>query len=217
MLDKSRVTRSDLRRRRPKKGRPSAGDATRLNTIILAAATERFLAHGYVATSMDSIAAVAKVSKGTLYSRYPQKETLLRAVVEDQVTRWSELAARNDAKLPNTLEPRLKHHARTVMIRGISDELRAFDRLITEAPEPARALYELRYRRMVDLLTKVIREFTAKEGRPARDPEQVAVTLLSGLIGWLRMETMVRRVSERDAVRFAYQAVAILVAGRAAW
>jgi AcrR family transcriptional regulator len=217
MASSARVTGTDLRRRRPKKGRPTADDATKLNTIILAAATERFLADGYAATSMDAIAAAAKVSKGTLYSRYPQKEALLRAVVEDRVTQWGEIASRRNWMLGNTLEQRLKHHTETVMVWGISEEVRAFDRLINGAPEPARALYELRYRRMVNLITGVVRELTVAEGRPARNPERVAVTLMSALAGWIRMETMVRTVSQREAVAFAHHTIDLLITGRSAW
>lgn len=212
-----RITSTELKRRRPKRGRPTADDASKLNTIIVAAATERFLADGYSDTSMDAIAAAAKVSKGTLYGRYPQKEMLLRAVVADRVAAWSEKSSLRDRMLGNTLEARLKHHVETIVTWAISDEVRAFDRLLNGSPEPARALYELRHRRMVKFITGEIREFTAADGQPARDPERIAVALMSSLAGWFRMETMARKVSQREAVTFAQDMVDLLLAARSTW
>jgi TetR/AcrR family transcriptional repressor of mexJK operon len=51
-------------------------------TQILAAAKDLFLSYGYVDTSMDEVATHARVSKTTLYTRYPSKEALFAAVIE---------------------------------------------------------------------------------------------------------------------------------------
>lgn len=50
---------------------------------ILEAATELFLRDGYGATSIDAILEVSGGSKATLYSYFPTKDDLFRAVVED--------------------------------------------------------------------------------------------------------------------------------------
>src|SRR5262249_22306431 len=42
---------------------------------------ELFLARGYGATSLNEIARAARVSKATLYARFPSKADLLRAVI----------------------------------------------------------------------------------------------------------------------------------------
>ena len=49
---------------------------------ILEAASQRFLADGYSAVSMDAIALAAPVSKPTLYNYFPGKQALFSAVVE---------------------------------------------------------------------------------------------------------------------------------------
>ncbi|MFP5270097.1 TetR/AcrR family transcriptional regulator [Coleofasciculus sp.] len=49
---------------------------------ILNGATQEFLKHGYAATSMDRVAAAAKVSKQTLYSYFQDKETLFTTLIE---------------------------------------------------------------------------------------------------------------------------------------
>ena len=202
---------------RPKKGRPTAEQVSAINRVILKVATEGFLADGYAATSMDAVAAAAGISKGTLYSRYPNKESLLRAVVEDRVAAWSSVASQHNWMAGDTLEKRLKHHAKTVMVWSASDEVRAFARLLDGAPETARANHELLYSNMVDFLADEIREYTRADGLPARYPKRVAVTLLAAFAGWLRTQRLVGPVAEREAVTFAHRTIDMLIAGRSGW
>jgi len=53
----------------------------RKRQAILAAAAGQFRAHGYEATSVDSIAAVAGVSKRTVYNHFPSKEDLFAETI----------------------------------------------------------------------------------------------------------------------------------------
>jgi AcrR family transcriptional regulator len=55
---------------------------------ILAVATRAFLADGYAATSIETIAADAGVAKRTLYARWRDKPALFRAVLERLMARW---------------------------------------------------------------------------------------------------------------------------------
>ncbi|WP_035692401.1 TetR/AcrR family transcriptional regulator [Azospirillum halopraeferens] len=48
---------------------------------ILAASKAMFLEQGYDATSMDQVAQAARVSKTTLYTRFPSKEALFSATI----------------------------------------------------------------------------------------------------------------------------------------
>lgn len=63
--------------------RPSRARETK-EEKILAAATELFLEQGYDATSMDQVAARAHASKTTLYTRFPSKEALFKAVIANK-------------------------------------------------------------------------------------------------------------------------------------
>lgn len=63
----------------PKRGRPV--DIGKRN-LILDAATDIFMNKGFHATNMDDIARAARMSKLTLYKRFPDKNSLFRAVVE---------------------------------------------------------------------------------------------------------------------------------------
>jgi TetR/AcrR family transcriptional repressor of mexJK operon len=63
------------------RGRPGGSSGAEL----LAVARQVFLAHGYPSATMDAVAAGARISKQTLYRRYPSKDALFAAVVRDWV------------------------------------------------------------------------------------------------------------------------------------
>jgi AcrR family transcriptional regulator len=54
---------------------------------ILQGAMQEFLTHGFAATTMDNITAVAGVSKATVYSYFPDKEALFIALMEHLIQR----------------------------------------------------------------------------------------------------------------------------------
>lgn len=68
------------------------GRSTRKRRAILEAATTLFLRGGYLGTSMDEIAALAAVSKQTVYKHFADKERLFCEIVITTV---------NDASDPN--------------------------------------------------------------------------------------------------------------------
>src|ERR1700753_2905040 len=55
----------------------------RKRAAVIRAATEEFLAAGFDATSMDRIAARARVSKRTVYNHSPGKEALFAAILHE--------------------------------------------------------------------------------------------------------------------------------------
>jgi AcrR family transcriptional regulator len=69
-------------------GRPKAADVEKLNESILAAAADLFLQHGFDGTSMDAIAAKARISKRTLYSRHADKSALFNTAMYDRLGRF---------------------------------------------------------------------------------------------------------------------------------
>jgi AcrR family transcriptional regulator len=68
-------------------GRPKAADVERLNESILAAAGDLFLQQGFDGTSMDAIAAKARISKRTLYARHADKSALFNTAMYDLLGR----------------------------------------------------------------------------------------------------------------------------------
>jgi TetR/AcrR family transcriptional regulator, mexJK operon transcriptional repressor len=82
----------------PSRGRPPG----RTGRELLAEARAVFLDRGYAATTMDDVAARARISKSSLYREHPSKSALYAAVVSD----WA--ASGRDAMRPS-LE-RLEQH-----------------------------------------------------------------------------------------------------------
>lgn len=57
---------------------------------VLKAASRVFLEHGFSAATTDMIQRAAGVSKATVYSRYPNKEALFAAVIENQCSHFTQ-------------------------------------------------------------------------------------------------------------------------------
>ena len=109
---------------------------------ILSAATKLFLSQGYGETSIDAIVEKSGGSKATLYSYYPTKADLFRAVVDSIVTTQEgpELASFNNVR--DTLVDFAEHRLGIVF----SSKHRALMRLIIAErerfPDIARMYYE---------------------------------------------------------------------------
>src|SRR5580698_4691545 len=68
---------------------------------ILEAATARFGADGYAATTVDGIAAAAGVAKGAVYHHFATKERLFEAVLQATTARLAAEVARSAAAAPD--------------------------------------------------------------------------------------------------------------------
>lgn len=124
--------------RRPS-GRPTAAGAAELAERILDVATSAFLAHGYAATSIETIAASAGVAKRTLYARWRDKQALFRAVLERLMARWlaspapASPAPASSKRLANDaagLEGALLQTARRVLAVALEPDALALHRLL---------------------------------------------------------------------------------------
>lgn len=114
--------------RRPS-GRPTTADAAALAQRILDIATRAFLADGYAATSVESVAAQAGVAKRTLYARWHGKPALFRAVLERLMQRW--LASPELPPDPaSDLEAVLLWTARRALAVALEPEALALHRLV---------------------------------------------------------------------------------------
>lgn len=71
--------------------KPRAPRKSPKRDAVIEAATEEFLARGFVGTSMDRIAQAANVSKRTVYNHFPSKDDLFQAIVEEILRRSDEM------------------------------------------------------------------------------------------------------------------------------
>ena len=187
---------------------------------MLAAAEKEFGARSYEAARMERIAATAGVSKGTLYDRYPTKQELLRAVIADQVARWSDRWDPVGCAAHADLRQRLKHRARGLMESLCEGRVEYIERLLMSGP----GVNELRYMNFEVGHGRTIQSIA--QDIALGDPDQpveltvataIAEMLLGMIYGWWRMYRDVRPVTRREAVAFADHAVDVLLEGRTAW
>jgi TetR/AcrR family transcriptional regulator, mexJK operon transcriptional repressor len=166
----------------------------RKREAILEAATEAFLEHGYLGTSMDEIAAAAGVSKQTVYKHFADKRTLFAEMVASVVDESRDPV---EAELA-TIEPAddvaadLRRLARRQLDSILEPRLLALRRLvIAEAgrfPELGRTFYERGFGRSSARVAEALARL-AEGGALRVDDPQLAAAHLS----WLTLSAPVNR------------------------
>ena len=123
--------------------------STRKRKAILEAATTVFLRNGYLGTSMDEIAALAAVSKQTVYKQFADKERLFSEIVISTVNEAGEPTHEEVVNLRDSgdVEADLRDLARRLLARVMQPRLLQLRRVVIgEAgrfPELGRTFYEL--------------------------------------------------------------------------
>jgi len=178
-------TKTATREKRRARGRPKTGDLADLEARLVRVAQQHFIANGYGATSMNEIANAARVSKGTLYARFPSKAELFRAIIEAQILETG-VVTRPIRPQPKSLEAMLRIFAERSLRFSLSEEIIELNRLIyAEAerfPELGQAVLA-RSQTGVVHIAQAIREYAGIDGIACRDAEGAAemfVTLIRG-------------------------------------
>jgi AcrR family transcriptional regulator len=208
-------------RREPRRarGRPKAEDVAELEARLIRSARRCFIENGYGATSMNAVARAARVSKGTLYARFPCKADLFRAIIDEQIQKTA--AARPAAPTPRSLAAALRAFAEHALEDSLSNEIVQLNRLIySEAgrfPELGDAAWT-RTRFGVQVVAGLIRDFAERDGVGCRDadvPAGIFTTLLRGFYGdvMLRSEPM----TEAEIRDWTGRTVDAFLAGRSGW
>lgn len=122
--------------------------STRKRRAVMEAATDLFLRHGYLGTSVDQIAALAAVSKPTVYKFFPDKEHLFTEIVLDALDRAGDPFRAELSSLAETdhLAGDLRQLARRYIMTVMQPTVLQLRRLVIGAspqvPGLARAYYE---------------------------------------------------------------------------
>jgi TetR/AcrR family transcriptional regulator, mexJK operon transcriptional repressor len=131
VANRIRADKKFLNKRAVKKsGRPPRAAALKLRDTILLSATELFLEQGYGATSIDSVAARAGVSKRTFYDRFEGKAALFAAVVHaiiDHIRPPADVPLLAGGSLPEIL----RRLAGLILKATLSPQAIALHRLVT--------------------------------------------------------------------------------------
>jgi TetR/AcrR family transcriptional repressor of mexJK operon len=162
--------------------------STRKRRAILEAATEVFLRNGYPGTSMDEVAALASVSKQTIYKHFGGKERLFNEIVISTVDEASDPVYNEVLGLEDSgdVESDLRNLARQLLARVIQPRLMQLRRLvISEAsrfPQLGRTFYERGPGRTIAALASAFERLAALGVLHMEDP-----LLAAAHFNWLIM------------------------------
>jgi TetR/AcrR family transcriptional regulator, mexJK operon transcriptional repressor len=154
--------------------------STRKRRAILDAATTVFLSNGYLGTSMDEIAALARVSKQTVYKHFTDKERLFSEIVTATV---DEIANPNTDEVLNLrdtgdVERNLRGFARRQLRAVMEPRLLQLRRLVIgEAgrfPQLGRLFYERGPGRTIDALATRFERLSSRGALELDDPRLAA-------------------------------------------
>jgi TetR/AcrR family transcriptional repressor of mexJK operon len=147
---------------------PGQTRSARKRQAIIAAATELFLRHGYLGTSMDQVTAAAAVSKPTVYRFFTDKEQLFTAIVLGTLDRAGgpvrarvELLART-TDLPSDLRVLAREYLTAVTQPGVLQLRRLVIGASHQLPALARAYYERAPEQTMDALAGCFSHLTSR-------------------------------------------------------
>ncbi|MFE2043147.1 ScbR family autoregulator-binding transcription factor [Streptomyces sp. NPDC059477] len=162
---------------------PRQPRALRTKAHVLYSAAAVFSAHGFNGTSIQDVADHSGLTKGAVYHHFGSKETLARAIVEEQYRRWGMLVTEVGAE-----NGRLIERVREVLdraARALRDDLiiQAGVRLQTEH-SLAKGTLPTPFVGWMKILTEYLTEAVeAGELRERIDPSLAAYTLVSAFFG----------------------------------
>lgn len=170
------------------------GRTARKRRAVLDAGTTLFLRNGYRGTSMDEIAALAAVSKQTVYKQFADKERLFSEIVTSTVEEVAEPIHNAVLELQDSgdLEADLRGLARQLLGRVMQPKILQLRRLVIgEAgrfPELGRAFHEQGPGRTIDALATVFERLADRGVLRAGDP-----LLVAAHFNWLVMSIPLNR------------------------
>lgn len=196
--------------------------STRKRTAIVEAATTTFLQKGYLGTSMDEIAALAGVSKQTVYKHFADKERLFSEVVTSTVNEASDPVHAEVLDLRDTgdLAADLCDLARRQLALVMQPKLMQLRRLViaesSRFPELGRTFYEQGPGRTIATLAATFQRLAARGLLALDDPD-----LAAEQFNWLVMSAPLnhamllghdRPLTKRELERHADDAVRTFLA-----
>jgi AcrR family transcriptional regulator len=168
--------------------------SARKRRAILDAATTLFLGNGYRGTSMDEIAALAGVSKQTVYKAFSDKESLFSEIVVGAVDEAADPVHAEVLALEDTgdVEADLGRLARHLLGRVMQPRILKLRRLVIgEAgrfPELGRTFYEQGPARTIASLATAFERLAARGALRLDDP-----ALAAAHFNWLVMSIPLNR------------------------
>jgi TetR/AcrR family transcriptional regulator of autoinduction and epiphytic fitness len=200
---------------------PPSAPASRLTdrkrVAIIAAAIDAFLEAGFDATSMDRIAALAGVSKRTVYNHFDSKETLFAAILRqlwESSVGDSDATFRDDQPLPTQLSRVLRNKLRQLNNPAVYSLARVAIAAGIHSPERARDIIARLGEREEDLTIWI--RTAAAAGRLHVDDiafaSQQLQSLVKGFAFWPQVTMGQPPLSEMEQERVADASAAMFLA-----
>jgi TetR/AcrR family transcriptional regulator, mexJK operon transcriptional repressor len=186
------------------------GRSARKRQAILNGATKVFLQKGYLATNMDEIAALAVVSKQTVYMNFPSKEALFVEIVRSMTDQASDTVHN---EMPDLAEGEdvadyLRRYADRQLAIVLTPRVMQLRRLVIgevgRFPDLAKALFDSGPRRAIATFAATLKRLADRGLLTVRDPGVAA-----SQFNWLIMGEPLNRamllgddaIPGRDALR----------------
>ena len=169
---------------------PAISDrSARKRSVVLAAATELFLRHGYLGTSMDQVASTAGVSKPTVYKFFADKDRLLGEIVLGTLDRAGDpfrselasLAATDD--VGTDLRRLARQYLATVMQPAVLQLRRLVIGASHQLPDLAQAYYDRAPQRTIRALAELFRQLADRGLLAVDDPLTAAAQFAFLVVG----------------------------------
>lgn len=202
-------------------GRPTQKGVAELEAQLIEIAAEEFLAHGFGGASLSRIVQRARISKTTLYSRYPSKEELFR-----QVVRQLPAIARPSDALPQIspavdLERGLETFAYKMIQAAFQARILRVTRLVLSEsprfPELAQMMSENTISG-IDRIANFIAECAGQRGIEIENVRCIAEGFIHMLRGWYFDQIMTGRVVPDEERRlWARQAARTVTRSAPSW
>ena len=172
-------------------------------------------------TSINEIARLTRVSKITLYTRFPSKADLFRAIVARQIAGVEEEMRPLTGGPDEALETKLKTYLSLVLRRSLEPDMRAINRLIVAEGSRFTELADAAARRFrvgVQNIATLIEACATRDGIPCRNPKRAAGLLLCSVYGWYMFVVIGNRtVTAKQRLECIDGAIDNLMANRKAW
>jgi AcrR family transcriptional regulator len=171
-----------LRRR----GRPKASDTVGDQADIIAVAKQLFFEQGVAAASMDAIAKAAGITKQTLYARFPSKDELYRAVIDDIMAAWRAYQGpilRDDATLEQALHEHTLRTLETATREGSALLSRFLNVESARDPGLAKAIIGPIRAKGIQDIERILEAFPARGRAAFTDKHVAAEYFFMGLVG----------------------------------
>lgn len=187
--------------------------------LILKAATEAFIAHGFSGASIDQIAAQAGVSKPTIYSHFQGKEQLFAAIMNSICDNFEEpfLGPNADTEELSAILIRIAdNYTRAILQPGVVAMHRLFVAEAERFPELSRRYYEVGPRRVHLTLAAFFKSRMARSEIREADPLMLAQFFAAVVIAPMRTKRLFAIEQDIDWValdRRNREAVALFIDG----